>query len=322
MTTARGDEVQLRESVCRPDSHRASVIGGQKTCNLAPRWCSSGLLLAPTKANRFDSRIFARGNLSTPLHSTRNPANEEKIWAALNSEVLRADEVWIGIVMKGRGKREITEKTSRSTAWSGTIPTCENPVTRPRIEPGSPWWEMGRLTAQTPSVTVNGFNFCFGSVADRHSACDWPRDVRHMSRANEMLIRKAHACVKCGGEGEGVPKELSSSADHQHFNAAHSNSGIGTVDCRLILAEPKLKRHRGNEGKRGEYGAEGVVWPGIEPGSPRWETSRLTAQPQRPHLVLVLEPADNCCFFDDTDNNHSRQRVVESYNSQIVQEED
>ncbi|KAJ8866329.1 hypothetical protein PR048_032172 [Dryococelus australis] len=41
--------------------------------------------------------------------------------------------------MKGRGKREIPEKIRRPTASSGTIPKCENPVTRPGIEPGSPW---------------------------------------------------------------------------------------------------------------------------------------------------------------------------------------
>ncbi|KAJ8878658.1 hypothetical protein PR048_019241 [Dryococelus australis] len=29
--------------------------------------------------------------------------------------------------MKGRGKREIPEKTRRPAASSGTIPTCENP---------------------------------------------------------------------------------------------------------------------------------------------------------------------------------------------------
>ncbi|KAJ8880930.1 hypothetical protein PR048_017403 [Dryococelus australis] len=38
--------------------------------------------------------------------------------------------------MKGRGKREIPEKTRRPAALSGTIPACENPgVTRPGIEP-------------------------------------------------------------------------------------------------------------------------------------------------------------------------------------------
>ncbi|KAJ8871891.1 hypothetical protein PR048_028231 [Dryococelus australis] len=36
-------------------------------------------------------------------------------------------------------KQEIPEKNLRPTASSGTIPTCENPVTRPVIQPGSPW---------------------------------------------------------------------------------------------------------------------------------------------------------------------------------------
>ncbi|KAJ8895331.1 hypothetical protein PR048_000657 [Dryococelus australis] len=48
----------------------------------------------------------------------------------------------------GAGKREIPEKTRRPTASSSTIPTCENPVTRPGIEPGSPWWEASVLIAQ------------------------------------------------------------------------------------------------------------------------------------------------------------------------------
>ncbi|KAJ8865794.1 hypothetical protein PR048_033316 [Dryococelus australis] len=52
--------------------------------------------------------------------------------------------------MSGRVKREIPEKAHRPTASSGTIPTFESPVTRPGIEPGSPWWEASRLTSQPP----------------------------------------------------------------------------------------------------------------------------------------------------------------------------
>ncbi|KAJ8867457.1 hypothetical protein PR048_031259 [Dryococelus australis] len=48
----------------------------------------------------------------------------------------------------GWGKREIPEKIRRRTASSGTIPTCGDPVTRPGIEPGSPWWEASVLIAQ------------------------------------------------------------------------------------------------------------------------------------------------------------------------------
>ncbi|KAJ8890033.1 hypothetical protein PR048_009539 [Dryococelus australis] len=44
-----------------------------------------------------------------------------------------------GAGMKRWEEREVPVKTRRPTASSGTIPTCENPVTRPGIEPGSPW---------------------------------------------------------------------------------------------------------------------------------------------------------------------------------------
>ncbi|KAJ8878202.1 hypothetical protein PR048_022670 [Dryococelus australis] len=57
--------------------------------------------------------------------------------------------------MKGRRKREMPEKIRRPAASSGTIPTCENPgVARPGIEPGSPWREASRLTAQPPWLRV------------------------------------------------------------------------------------------------------------------------------------------------------------------------
>ncbi|KAJ8873430.1 hypothetical protein PR048_024247 [Dryococelus australis] len=66
-------------------------------------------------------------------------------YAALNEEVLRADEN----EMRWR-KRKIPEKAHRSTASSSTIPTCENPgVSRPGIEPGSSWRWGRRLSSQT-----------------------------------------------------------------------------------------------------------------------------------------------------------------------------
>ncbi|KAJ8869231.1 hypothetical protein PR048_030803 [Dryococelus australis] len=68
------------------------------------------------------------------------------IWAALNTEVLRAD----GGEARGWGRREIPEKTRRPVALSGTIPTCGNPgATPPGIEPGSPRWEASSLTTTT-----------------------------------------------------------------------------------------------------------------------------------------------------------------------------
>ncbi|KAJ8872807.1 hypothetical protein PR048_026423 [Dryococelus australis] len=55
-----------------------------------------------------------------------------------------------------RGKREIPEKTRRPTSSSCTIPTCEKPgVTRPGVEPGSPWWEASSVTAQPLCVAIH-----------------------------------------------------------------------------------------------------------------------------------------------------------------------
>ncbi|KAJ8897701.1 hypothetical protein PR048_003051 [Dryococelus australis] len=49
------------------------------------------------------------------------------------------------------GEAEIPEKTRRRTASSGTIPTCEYPVTRLGIEPDSPWW---RRTGEMPQRKI------------------------------------------------------------------------------------------------------------------------------------------------------------------------
>ncbi|KAJ8879895.1 hypothetical protein PR048_020515 [Dryococelus australis] len=80
--------------------------------------------------------------------------------------------------MQGRTKQEIPEKTRRPVASSGTIPTRENPVTRPGIEPCSSW-EASVLTAQTPRplangrLTVTGNAEGRGAWAGRLSSRDW-----------------------------------------------------------------------------------------------------------------------------------------------------
>ncbi|KAJ8881058.1 hypothetical protein PR048_017531 [Dryococelus australis] len=102
----------------------------------------------------------------------------------LKSEVLRADNV----------------------ASSGTIPTCENPVTQPEIEPGSPWCEATRLTAQSPQPTSAKWYDLQGKLYSRmytyafvnstlvvccHSGMrrmgqSSPRDVKHRSIARNF----------------------------------------------------------------------------------------------------------------------------------------
>ncbi|KAJ8871719.1 hypothetical protein PR048_028052 [Dryococelus australis] len=90
--------------------------------------------------------------------TTSEAVEQHLILAALSNEILRADEGEMtrecsGAGMQGRGKREITEKTCRPAASSGTISTCENPgVTQWGIKPGeqsncsataTPWIERG-----------------------------------------------------------------------------------------------------------------------------------------------------------------------------------
>ncbi|KAJ8868643.1 hypothetical protein PR048_030182 [Dryococelus australis] len=89
-----------------------------------------------------------------------------QVWAALNIDILRADEgkarrheaegniqTWprgtLGPSSRDylRGKREIPEKTHRPVASFGMISTYKNRDAAPSgIEPGSPWWEASSLT--------------------------------------------------------------------------------------------------------------------------------------------------------------------------------
>ncbi|KAJ8881014.1 hypothetical protein PR048_017487 [Dryococelus australis] len=73
------------------------------------------------------------------------------------------------------GKEEIPEKTLRPTASSGTIPTCENPVTRPGTEPGSPWWEK--------SYRAEGFMNRAAGPAIVYSRCGECRSVEYVQPA-------------------------------------------------------------------------------------------------------------------------------------------
>ncbi|KAJ8870276.1 hypothetical protein PR048_029297 [Dryococelus australis] len=86
-----------------------------------------------------DSDLQGNNNFSLiDLLPLQESFRSGEIWAALNIEVLRADEGETSARMQRRGKLEIPEETRRPTASYGTIPTCENPgATAPGIEPGS-----------------------------------------------------------------------------------------------------------------------------------------------------------------------------------------
>ncbi|KAJ8897433.1 hypothetical protein PR048_002779 [Dryococelus australis] len=121
---ARGD---LREN---PPTSAASS-GTIPTCE-NPGWEASSLTAQGSCLSRGRialhlPRKLRQENVFSPTHAT----NKQSKTAGVPVRVKRFDleSRWglLSVGMKGRGKREIPEKTRRPTASSGTIPTCENP---------------------------------------------------------------------------------------------------------------------------------------------------------------------------------------------------
>ncbi|KAJ8882949.1 hypothetical protein PR048_014788 [Dryococelus australis] len=106
------------------------------------------------RASRLESRDILHGNFRLrpkwpPVAAGSHPHLTHawchfKIMLALQFEYGAAPE------LGGGGRRRIPEETRRPAASSGTIPTCENPVTRPGIKLGSAWWKARVLIAQPP----------------------------------------------------------------------------------------------------------------------------------------------------------------------------
>ncbi|KAJ8890410.1 hypothetical protein PR048_009918 [Dryococelus australis] len=111
--------------------------------------------------NTWQDFQISRNGLYGIVGRKRTNMMSEEIWAAINSEVLRADEGEASAGMKGRGKREIPENTRRPAASSGTIPICKNPeATPPEIEPDSHRWEASSYCyAAAVSESSNDFFF-------------------------------------------------------------------------------------------------------------------------------------------------------------------
>ncbi|KAJ8875143.1 hypothetical protein PR048_023036 [Dryococelus australis] len=107
---------------------------------------NAGLPIKPAFAN------FKWGiNVKRNSFSCVNFKLSEEIWAALNSEVLRADEGDRGMERrrnKRRGKREISEKTRRPAASPGTILTRGNLRSDPSLEADT---GMDLITVQVPA---------------------------------------------------------------------------------------------------------------------------------------------------------------------------
>ncbi|KAJ8895194.1 hypothetical protein PR048_000519 [Dryococelus australis] len=152
--------------------------------------------------------------------------------------------------MKRRGKREIPEKTRRPTTSSCTIPTCDNPVTRPGKEPVcNQCRKHPRIRLQTREITDNvRVTLCGGRVG-----------------MDEEVMTINLFKGKCSVESElknGATLECKGGESHENRRQAASSSTITTREN------------------------PGVNPPGIEPGSPCWEASALATAPPLP-LTLI-----------------------------------
>ncbi|KAJ8886293.1 hypothetical protein PR048_012503 [Dryococelus australis] len=130
--------------------------------------------------------------------------------------------------MKGRGNWEIPEKAHRPTASSGTIPTCEYPVTRQGTEPGSPWWEVSVLIAQPPRP--------YGSRALRLVATVYLMCVAVSSFSLRTYRLKRGKHLKVDGDlKDGLPR-LRRRSTWRHLHRASSKvDDVEQLADRLVL---------------------------------------------------------------------------------------
>ncbi|KAJ8877761.1 hypothetical protein PR048_022216 [Dryococelus australis] len=95
----------------------------------------------------------------------------------------------------GLGGWEIPEKTHRSAASSGTIPTCENPAVTPpprqESEPSSPWWEAGSLTTtqQWPPHIVEEYTTHAGAIFQHIIICFVSTTSSSSTRPATLIMR-------------------------------------------------------------------------------------------------------------------------------------
>ncbi|KAJ8866574.1 hypothetical protein PR048_032433 [Dryococelus australis] len=224
----------------------------------------------------------------------------------------RRRRVWSNVGMKGRGKREIPENTRRPTASSGTIPTCENPVTRPGIELCSPWWEA--RVAGTPSkLDISLASRCTqmmtAAPADltgcEKQSCRLqaligferePPPFRH-TRCSKFALPIAMPCFSMsdarrihGAWPPDAPTSISMPQHSLHVNPTASLALMSSAyqPMRVFAVNMEWRRNEG-AGETGDprkkprlsTASSGMIptcenpvtQPGIDPGSPWWEAS-------------------------------------------------
>ncbi|KAJ8889039.1 hypothetical protein PR048_008533 [Dryococelus australis] len=163
------------------------------------------------------------------------------------------------------GEREIPEKTRQPTASSGTIPTCENPVTRPEIESGSPWWANRSVTA-APSEQLVPFLMtspltrrkarltkldCFSQIL---YASDFGGEVPAFNIGEAMTVREVLILVgvaslrrspqmsRAAGENRNmwhfeIMPRITLSFSFCCLAAPFNSEAVGGIECEELLAD-------------------------------------------------------------------------------------
>ncbi|KAJ8880381.1 hypothetical protein PR048_016850 [Dryococelus australis] len=127
--------------------------------------------------------------------------------------------------MKGRWKREIPEKTRRPKASSSTIPTCENPVTQPGIEPVNKLGAGGRPPA-TQSFGAPPIWDAEGSGFESRTKYVRPgRTVTpHNNSMDEMPLSIVSHIIR--GTGLMLPARLMEGNEDHHLRQKLSTSDV------------------------------------------------------------------------------------------------
>ncbi|KAJ8867519.1 hypothetical protein PR048_031321 [Dryococelus australis] len=142
-------------------------------------------------------------------------------------------------------------------------------VIRPGIEAGSPWWEASRLTTTLPPWPPHNKNWLTAYFLEHCKLSPLWRDEIEWSLAHH------------------VPWQLLGTPFSSHELSAGGGAGE-TGDLRENPPTNGIVRHDSHMRE------SGVIRPGIEPGSPWLEASRLTAQPPRPLLVRSMSMLGTC----------------------------
>ncbi|KAJ8888334.1 hypothetical protein PR048_007821 [Dryococelus australis] len=149
--------------------------------------------------------------------------------------------------MKGRGKREIPEKTRRPVASSGTIPTCDNPG---MIRPGTCKWALALyMVACIQKISKHRRRYgraCRHTDVERSPekdpASDGPTDLPYQPQLplTEVAVRSGPKCsgwttdgygIVAGRQGQGKREILSNLPNYGIVQACFAQAEFWESPC-------------------------------------------------------------------------------------------